>query len=128
MGANEVAGNEKRERNEILKYVKHLFKKQNENYAALKIMEKESLKYEEGTERNIEIKNKMRLIQLEMEQFELAINSLDELERLVIRSKYEKGMTWKRIAIETAYSDSTCKRIMYAAAEKIYRILSNISN
>lgn len=123
MGANEVAGDKKRERNDILKYVEHLFEKRNENHAAVKIMGKELLKYEEGTEKNSEIKNKIRMIQLEIEQFETAISALKEFEQLIVRLKYEKGMTWKRIAIETTYSEAQCKRIGYAAIVKIYSIL-----
>lgn len=118
-----MAGDNKRERKDILKYVEHLFEKKHENYEAVKVMEKELLKYEEGTEMYSEIKNKIRMIQLEIEQFEIVISALNELERLIVRLKYEKGMTWKRIAIETAYSDSTCKRIRSAAVAKIINIL-----
>ena len=65
------------------------------------------------------LKHKLDEIDAERIEIEEAINSLEPMERTILRLRYVKCLPWWRIANEVAYSERMVKYIEARAIEKI---------
>lgn len=84
-------------------------------------------KYNSNTEnialKRTEYENKIKILTLQIQRIENALNALSDVERKIIELKYIEQLTWRNVVYETGKSRIACYRISQQALKHIKAIL-----
>ncbi len=82
---------------------------------------------EDAAIHNIELMKKLEqqivLLELEIQEIDIAFNVLDDIEKEVLTKRYFERQPWLKIALDMNYSESYCRKIEGKALNKLGSVL-----